>query len=507
MTFNEYLANLGFGINPFQYSNADKEIDIIGNYFIKPDYFEDIWGNPYNPVSNIVYAPRGGGKTAQRIMVEKRAKESDDILTITYTNHDLSAFSSINEITLSYHLTYLNRLLLLSFFNRINDESFDFNSIFSFSERQYIYKLARIYLFETPASFPNQAISCLKTFEDHIVDIWKGFKEPIVNVVKQITKSKGLEIDLSNVEIDKKLEFSHKNNFFNINSLLNKAGYNSIMVLVDKVDEQNLTGNNPLSSFTLICDLIKDLELLETPNISFKFFLWDALRPFTMEHARPDRVFSYDLVWTWSQIQTMLSKRVSAYSDGRVTNFTSLFKNRKSLGRVILFSELSPRDCVRICNRILSEQFKFNPSSIQFEEHIVDASIESFCKEKAQELITNSSNLNYLIKMNKVSFTIEELVTSKLASNSPAVRNIILPWTSGGYLKKIGLVNRKNAKAVNEYALQEIRLAFIACPKLNLDDFIANKVRRCNHQSCGTIFYRNFDVKTYPCPVCNTLNE
>ncbi|MFH6990438.1 hypothetical protein ACHRVW_22095 [Flavobacterium collinsii] len=115
MTFNEYLANLGFGINPFQYSNADKEIDIIGNYFIKPDYFEDIWGNPYNPVSNIVYAPRGGGKTAQRIMVEKRAKESDDILTITYTNHDLSAFSSINEITLSYHLTYLNRLLLLSF--------------------------------------------------------------------------------------------------------------------------------------------------------------------------------------------------------------------------------------------------------------------------------------------------------------------------------------------------------------------------------------------------------
>jgi hypothetical protein len=52
---NKYHRNL------HQYSNADKEVDIIDAYFIKPDYFEDVWGNPYNPVSNIVYAPRGGG--------------------------------------------------------------------------------------------------------------------------------------------------------------------------------------------------------------------------------------------------------------------------------------------------------------------------------------------------------------------------------------------------------------------------------------------------------------
>lgn len=506
MTFTDYLDAIGLENNPFQFYNADKEVDLISNYFIKPDYFEDIWGDPYNPVSNIVYAPRGGGKTAQRIMVEKRAKDFEDILTVTYTNHDLSQFKNINEITLAYHLTYLNRLLLLAFFNRINDENFDYNARFSYSERQYIYKITRIYLYETPASFPNQAINALKTVGDRAVDLWNGFKEPIVNVVKQITKSKGLEIDLSNIEIDKKLEFSHRDNFFNINALLNKAGYNSIMVLIDKVDEQNLTGNNPLSSFILISDLIKDLELLETPNMSFKFFLWDALRPFAMEHARPDRVFSYDLVWTWQQIETMLSKRVSAYSNGKVTNFNSLFKSRKSLGRIILFSELSPRDCVRMCNRILSEQFKVNPNSINFEEHVVNASIESFCKEKSQELITNSSNYNYLTKTNKVSFTIEELVSSKLASDSSKVRNIINPWTSANYLKKIGLVKRKNAKAVNEYAFQEIRLAFTACPTLDLDEFIEKKVRRCIHQSCKTIFYRDFDIKSFPCPECNTLN-
>ncbi|UVD79379.1 hypothetical protein NWE55_14805 [Myroides albus] len=507
MTIEQFIHNLGFNINPFQYSNADKEVDHLDSYFIKPDYFEDVWGDPYNPVSNIIYAPRGGGKTAQRIMIEKRTKLSTDILAITYTNHDLSEFKKIDEVNLQYHLIYLNRLLLLSFFNRVNDEKFDFNSIFSFKERQYIYKLARIYLYDTPASFPNQAIQSLKTLGDYAVDLWKGFKEPITNIIKQISKNKGLEIDLSKIEVDKKLEMSHKDNTFNIVDLLKKCNYNSIYILVDKVDEQNLTGNNPSASFLLIKDLIKDLELLETPNLSFKFFLWDALKPYTVEAARPDRVFSYDLRWTWGQIIEMLSKRVEAYSHGKITNFESLFNNRKSLGRIILFSELSPRDCIRICNRILSEQFKEDPNSLIFSEIVVDRSIEQFCKEKASELIINPTNLKHLTKTNRVSFTIEELVVSKVASDSAAIRNIINPWTTAGYLKKIGLVQRKNAKSVNEYAFQDIRLAFTATPALSVDDFTKTKVRRCKTTTCKTIYYRDFDKKEYECPECNTKNE
>ncbi|MDO8929982.1 MAG: hypothetical protein Q7W54_13470, partial [Bacteroidota bacterium] len=132
---------------------------------------------------------------------------------------------------------------------------------------------------------------------------------------------------------------------------------------------------------------------------------------------------------------------------------------------------------------------------------------ELFCREKAQELITNPTNLKYLTKTNKVSFTIEELVTNKVAADSPAIRNIINPWTTAGYLKKIGLVERKNAKAVNEYAFQDIRLAFIATPTLSLDEFIDTKVRRCQLPSCKTFYYREFNKKSYDCPECNTENQ
>jgi hypothetical protein len=504
MPLEEYWKQLGFFANPFQFSNADKEVEFLSEYFIKPDYFEDVWGDPYNPVSNIVYAPRGGGKTAQRIMIEKRAKTVNDILTITYTNHDLSEFKEISEVSLVYHLTYLNRLLLLAFFASIEQSEFRFTFAFSLSERQYIYKLARIYLYDTPASFPNQAIAALKTVSDHAINLYNNFKEPIANIIKQISKAKGIEIDLSKIDLDKKLMISHKDNFMNIIALLKKAGYNSVMILVDKVDEQNLTGNHPEASFKLIEPLIKDLELIETPFISFKFFLWDAIKQYTVVAARPDRVFPYDLKWTWEQMQDMLDKRVQSYSKGNITSFQSLLPSKKMLGRIILFSELSPRDAIRICNRILSEQFKFNPSSKLFDESVVNASIDLFCKEKSRELITNANNLKYLTKTNRVSFTIEDLVSNKVAADSPAVRNIISPWTTAGYLKKIGLISRKHAKSVNEYAFQDIRLAYIACPTLTIDEFVKQKVHRCRIATCKEIFYRDFQRGFYTCPQCNT---
>jgi len=406
MTQEEYFRNLGFDVNPFQYTNADKEVEYIGNYFITPDYFEDVWGDPLNPVSNIVYAPRGGGKTAQRLMIEKRAKITPNVLTVTYANHDLTQYNNINEIDLNYHLTFLNRLLLLAFFSKLENPDIDFTYLFNFNERQYIYKLSRIYLFDTPASFPSHAVNSLKTIEDYAIDIWRNLKEPIANIIKQISSKKGVEIDLSKVEIDRKLEFSHRDNLNNLIQILKKLGVDSVYVLVDKVDEQNLTGNNPENSFKFIEDLLKDLELLETPGLCFKFFLWDALKQYSTIYARPDRVFAFDLQWSWQQLQLMLSKRVNAYSKGKVSNFEKLLDDKKSFGRIILFSELSPRDCIRICNRVLSEQYKANPQSLTFYSQVVNRAIEMFCEDKAKELIPNSNNLNYLKKTNCVSLLV-----------------------------------------------------------------------------------------------------
>lgn len=503
MTKQEYIRHLGFDQNPFQYTNADKEVDIIDQYFIYPDYFEDVWGDPNSPVSNIVFAPRGGGKTAQRLMIEKRADEHDDILTITYTDHDLSQFKNIEDVTLSYHLEYLNRLLLLSFFNRLHSlDDFQYTYEFKQSERQFLYKLCRIYLFDTPASFPKHAINSLKTIEDHAFDLWKRFKEPVADIIKAISKAKGAEIDISKVELDKKLQMSHKDNFINLKEFLGRIGISCIYILVDKVDEQNLTGNDPKASYLFISELIKDLELLETEGVAFKFFLWDALRDYCIKDARPDRVTSYNLNWKFSQIQQMLNERLSAYSSKQVSIADTLFDDIRGLGRTVLFSEFSPRDCIRICNRLLSEQFKSDPNSKVLKMDVVNNSIDQFCKEKIQEFLRNQNNINHLAKVNAASFSIEDLVNKKVASDAPAARSIILPWTSSGLLKKVGLISRKGKKAVNEYAFTDIRMARFSCNSIDMEEFIDQKVRRCKTSGCKTFSYREFNKKEYSCLEC-----
>ncbi|SHF02251.1 hypothetical protein SAMN05444278_1181 [Psychroflexus salarius] len=506
MTKKDFLSNLGFIENPFQHTNADKESSIIDKYFIYPDYFEDVWGDPENPISNIIYAPRGGGKTAQRVMIEKRAVNFKEILTITYTEHDLSNFNSIDEVKLSYHLEYLNRLLLLAFFDKLSNlQEFEYKNEFSYSERQYLYKLCKIYLYNTPASFPKQAINSLKTITDRATEIWDRFKAPFSEIIKKISKEKGVEIDLSKVDIDEKIKSSHKDNFLNLRVFLERLGYSTIYILIDKVDEQSLTGNDPKASYKFISELLKDLELLETEGIAFKFFLWDELQQYCSKDARPDRVFSYQLEWKVSQIKEMLNKRLSAFSNNIIKDSFSLFSKKKSLGRVIIFSEFSPRDCIRICNRILSEQLKENPKSLKFEYHIVNKSIDMFSKEKVEEMFYNQNNLRYLSKTNSVSFTINDLVNNKVAGDAAAIRNVILPWTKSEVLKKIGLVKRKSKKAVNEYAFFDIRVARYACPSLDLNSFISKKIRRCVSEECKEFAYRDFDKKNYDCIKCNTL--
>jgi hypothetical protein len=74
MAFHE---NLGFTNHPFVHTNADEE-PYLERYFVAPPFFEGVVGDPKQPSSCIVLAPRGGGKSAQRRMIENWAINHQD---------------------------------------------------------------------------------------------------------------------------------------------------------------------------------------------------------------------------------------------------------------------------------------------------------------------------------------------------------------------------------------------------------------------------------------------
>jgi hypothetical protein len=80
MSYANLLHNLGFQIDPFAKTNADEE-DHLKSYFIEPPFFKAVYGDLASPKSALVFAPRGGGKTALKRMLEL-SSQTDPFLCI-----------------------------------------------------------------------------------------------------------------------------------------------------------------------------------------------------------------------------------------------------------------------------------------------------------------------------------------------------------------------------------------------------------------------------------------
>jgi hypothetical protein len=134
---------------------------------------------------------------------------------------------------------------------------------------------------------------------------------------------------------------------------------------VDKIDENPLTGGAS-SSLAFIRPLLSDLGILETSGLAFKLFLWDRIESDAREFSRPDRIRSYTLKWTAPQLKTMLSRRLAAHSEQKVSSLASIV----TLGRpadiddlVVNLSGGSPRNIIRICKAIFDQQSELDGNS------------------------------------------------------------------------------------------------------------------------------------------------
>src|SRR5690606_33344261 len=111
----------------------------------------------------------------------------------------------------------------------------------------------------------------------------------------------------------------------------------------------------------LIQPLIRDLTFINSNEFGIKFFLWDAMEPYYREDARSDRIPEFRLQWRYEELAEMLQKRLSAYSEGRVTQLADIFERRSDVNPeqiVIAFSNYSPRNVLRILHQTVAEHVR-----------------------------------------------------------------------------------------------------------------------------------------------------
>lgn len=502
----EFLSRLGFHDNPFQFTNADDE-EHLQSYFVPPPFFDSVWGNPDVPQSHVIFAPRGVGKSAQRRMIEYQALEND-VFTITYDRFEGLAGVDLANLGTDYHLRNIMRIGLLGFLLEYWTRGMQAPS-FSRAEREQIEALCRHYVGKITRLEALSALKSLRTLSSKAKDLLRDWSGPLTALISTALATQGVrygKFDLGSPQRDESLDAPTKGHIEILRDLIKSIGFRSMYVLIDKVDETPETGNSDEASFLLVKPLLRDLELLQLKGVAFKFFLWGNLEPYHRKYARPDRLQQFELSWNQSDINKMLSRRLAAFSNDRVTNLGQLTEADLAAAlqfTVVAFASGSPRDMIRACQEILSEQLQLNPDSEMIGARAILGGISKFSTHRAKELIPPDIFME-LLKVGRLDFTTNYIANDvfKIAVNS--ARNKIRQWMQAGAVNKVGELYL-GGRPIYQYAVSDIRIAQAMHPNLNLVEFVNKKVKYCD--KCGAMLIRDWDLQhTQSCHLCGAQN-
>jgi len=503
---NEFLQKLGFLEDPFESTNAEFEKN-LGAYFVPPPYFPTIMGDPENPSSHFVFAPRGGGKTAQRRMIENRSRDSDDFLCITYDTFDQPPGFSLDNASWAYHVNQVCRLILAGILLRIDERSIRAEYLPEHHRGLLKFQMDRFLGSMSVEEF-RAATSALKNLGDKVQDFWRKYGGPLNLIVSAIMSKAGIDAASvpSGLSEDAKRDETLRYHFEQLLQIAQEVEYKSTYVLVDRVDEISATAADATKTLQFIELLATDLPTLEAPGVAFKFFLWDQVEEgFRAAGARADRIPIYRLVWSVEELARMLAQRLLAYSDGRISSFNELICVDVGLdvhAMVAHFAAGSPRDMIRLCSRIVAEQTRTSVEGNCVGEDALWQGLREFSNERAGELLPGSF-VSELRRVGKPTFTISHLASDVFRVKDQAARRKVQLWTNTGMVAKVGEIPNPPNRPLYLFGVTDIRLAVAVLPSADVPMILGNYVLVC--PSCGHLNFS--DRREIECLRCHTQFE
>lgn len=492
MNYQRLLANLHFDSDPFAKTNADEE-DRLESYFVSPPFFNAVYGLRSTPKSSVVFAPRGGGKTALKRKIESITR-SELVLCISYNSFETSNLK-LSQIDLQYHLRQLVQRILVGVLMGayvLGIESLEKE------DRRLIYLLVKEHLSQIDRREMKVAIDSVKNLSDKTKETWNRLSGPLAFVANTLLEKLGLgSTEIKKFE-DEDGELGPLDDQIRIlQEISSKLGYKCIYVLIDRVDETSITGS-AVNSYKFISSLVGNLQLLETPGIAYKFFLWNALLNDYRVVARPDRVKYYELGWEYDDLRVMLSARLKAFSRNRVSSLESIadpdLKLPLSLDKVVaILAQGSPRTLVRICKEILDQQSEIDPSVNVISSEAIEVALRNIADHITHETYTDAI-IKDLQRTKRCDFTIRHIYADVFKVTQPAALNKVKIWETADAVHLLGTIQEaRKGRFSNHYAVNNILLAMHVFAQMPLEEFFGSKIRTCG--GCKNILLRDWDLR------------
>lgn len=508
-TREEFFLCKQFRADPFATTNALQE-KYLEECFIQPPYYMSLLGSVKNPRSSFVTAPRGTGKTAQRVMLERFAEKEDGTLAVVYDDFPIEECLDIKTLKLEDHLIRIMNILIISFLSEIHRKQY--NIMLDSYEKKQLKTLIELYLSGINSREVASAIKKIKGISGQLEDIWCKAGNSITSIINMILLKNGMgSIKLDDIK---------KNNTFNIEDikshydfiekLYNSIGITAVYILVDSIDETAMTGNNAEKSYYLIKPFVLDLRFLERKTIVFKFFVWDKIKSYWAQDFREDRIEHFEIEWTQEQIEKLLNERIKGYSDGKYKQVKDILNcDEATISYIYMFANNSPRDAINILKAIFDEHLKESKKIEEWpDKQAVIQGIELFCKSKFDEIILGEKQKKDLRRIKLATFTIPYLYNEVFKCESSTARNILMPWTQSGIViasnNKVKV--KKSPNPINVYSFADIRVARVVCSNQKLEEFLERNLCIC--EECGTINVfdkmNSYGIKQWQCKSCSS---
>ena len=334
LALSTFLERRGFHRDPFDTYRAEREGDLLPAWFLRSPLFETVIGDPARPESCLLFAPTGHGKTSHRIELARRVQER---LTAPALAVSLTDFSGVlgpdaPRADLEYYIGQIRLLViealaaqLSASVERLRQLQADANAYTAFCALLSIWAPTSLAAFLVPAGLDTHA------------QAWRQ---------QQHSPRRWLEI---------------------LVSLARSAGFASIYVLIDGVDEWHETRDDPVLQARLLAPLLNAAGVLDSEGVAFKFFLPSALQETLIEQriGRLDILRSHMLAWKPDDLTAMLALRLgmcsqrSQTSQGSTRSFSDLCAADFNVDHhLALAAGCSPRTMLQLARAIIERHLE-----------------------------------------------------------------------------------------------------------------------------------------------------
>ncbi len=367
-SFDEWLRSLGFKGNPFAEREAERE-KTLSEYFIAGPHYSDMLGDLHDPRTSILFADRGCGKTAYRLMIAEEcrpAQMKSTVLAASYTDFDRvidRAGGNPHAVMLAHHLEAIVAHGVTSLLEALSRNPTPFSQspsdvrgelralVHAYSPRALLPSRLRRRLQEI-AGDDSKSIPWQSMWEDGspgAISRWlyrtRLSENPSAHFWALLYESR-----------DSSLPGTPRQDFQLFLELLPQLGIQGLYVLVDRLDE-TFALQNPATMAAFLNPLLSDLILLNQPRVGFKLFLpINVLQALQRQpRARLDRLHIFILEWNGQELRQVLQDRLDAFSNGRVQSLDALFEGASLNQMLIRYAWGCPRTLLLLADILLHQ--------------------------------------------------------------------------------------------------------------------------------------------------------